>query len=350
MVQSGVSYGSDLDSLATMLAKPLTKLFGTIDDFGASMDCLQTFQPSFTSNISSLSSSLSHYYGVYHSHDPSNDYWNIFLAESTSGPLGPWKRIQTLVTKSGSMPFLHYNKPTGYYILAFEFMESSGNYPVMLFYSSIDALVSGTINYQTTLLKKIHTATDPNTYTNDVRSDIVNVGTPSISAANYVDNMWIIYVRFHFTTKAAPEYDSPGFGVVTYKPSKEINGVYFNWQAYFDNDASNAIEIARQVQGGKIGQRANIHFRGQDFYLYEAQLNSKFDWHNWRLFLYSPFENRAVSVDLSIDGIIDFANPSISQYPNGTVVTLFVPSEAINPDTPAGDKPGCLVYTLPVLE
>lgn len=343
---------SDLDSLAAMLSKPLTASFGIKDDAGASMDCLQTFRPSSAARggNTTFASSSEVYYGVYHSHDASNDYWNIFLAESESGPFGPWKRIQTLVHKSGSMPFIHYHEPTGQYILAYESMDSSGNYPVMLFYADINAVLAGTSSYQTTLMKRIHTATDPNTYTNDVRSDIVNVGTPSISSAHYIDNMWIIYVRFHFTTKSAPEYDTPGYGVVTFKPSKEVNGVYFNWQAFFDNDANNAIEIARSVQGGKIGQRANIRFRFRDYYLYEAQLNSTFDWHNWRLFLYSPFENRAVHVDLSIDGIVDFANPSITQYPNTTVVTMFVPSEAINADTPASDTPGCLVYTLPVLE
>jgi hypothetical protein len=337
---------SDLDSLAVLLSRqPLSSQFGVTDDLGASMDCLQTFQAKNNTNLQN-----NHFYGVYHSHNSTNDYWNIFLAESLSGPLGPWKRIQTLVTKTGSMPFIHYDSISQFYILAYEYMESTGNYPVLMFYSNLDALLTGKMTYETTLMKKIHTATNPNTYTNDVRTDIVNVGTPSITSTHYVDNMWIIYVRFHFTTKTAPEYDSPGFGVVTFKPSQEVNGIYFNWQAYFDNDVNNAIEVAREVQGGKIGQRANIRYHGQDYYLYEAQLNSNFDWHNWRLFLYSPKENRAVRMSLSIDGIVDFANPSVAQYPESTVITLFVPSEAMNPDTPSSDKPGCLIYTLPVLE
>ena len=53
---------------------------------------------------------------------------------------------------------------------------------------------------------------------------------------------------------------------------------------------------------------------------------------------------------------VDFANPSIFQTTNTgnnittTIVTLFVPSEAINADTPITDKAGCLVYTLPSLD
>ncbi len=59
--------------------------------------------------------------------------------------------------------------------------------------------------------------------------------------------MWIIYARFHFTTTTLREYDMPGYDVVNYMPSKEVNGDSFNWQAFFDNDANNAIQIAGHV-------------------------------------------------------------------------------------------------------
>lgn len=337
-----VAAASDLDALASMLSKPETVKFAVSDDFGASMDCLQIFK--------STSADDEKLYGVYHNFNSTTNSWNIYLAESDNAPAGPWIRIQTLVEKSGSMPFVHTDAQTGSYILAYEHMDPSGNFPILLFYSSMSSLLQGQASHLTTLMKEVHTAASPNTYTNDVQGAIVNVGTPSITAAQYIDNTWMIYLRFHFTTKSAPEYDTPGFGVVTYKPSMEVNGVYFNWQAFFDNDANNAIEIARDVKGGKIGQRANVRYRGRLYYLYEAQLNSNFDWHNWRLFLYSADENRAVTVPLSIDGIVDFANPSVAQLEDRTMVTLFVPSEGISADSPPADRPGCLVYTLPVLE
>jgi hypothetical protein len=42
----------------------------------------------------------------------------------------------------------------------------------------------------------------------------------------------MIYLRcFHYTTKSASEYGTPGFGSVAYKADKEVNGIYYYWQA-----------------------------------------------------------------------------------------------------------------------
>ena len=248
------------------------------------------------------------------------------------------------------MPFVYREGRSGKYVLAYECIEGSGNFIKMQFYSNLQALLTGNFDYQTSLMKRIHIPAAPNTYTNDVSSNIKNIGTPSITSAQIIDNIGIIYIRFHFTLDDSPEQDTPGCGVVTYKPSKEGSGEYFNWQAFFDNESNNAIEVARNVQGGKIGQRASIKFNQKLYYLFEAQLNRNFDWKNWRLFLYSPDENRALQLNLKIDLVVDFANPGLTQYPDRTVLTLFVPSQAIDPGVSTSAQPGCLIITLPAME
>lgn len=333
------AWSTDLDDLARLLVQqPLIRAFGVKDDHGISMDCLQTIPADATDG---------HLYGFYH-HDASNK-WDIYLAESTNGLQGPWTRRQTLVHDSGSMPYIYLHPDTGTYILAYEVIASGGNYPVFNFYKNTADLLNAHLMYSTTLMKRVHIAAPGNTYTADFSDDIKNIGTPTITAVQLLDKVWTLSVRFHFTTTSSGELDTPGYGVITFNPTKEV-GLYFNWQGYFDNDVNNAIQVARDVHGGKIGQRANIHFRGRLYYLYEAQLTSSFNWADWRLFLYSSDENRAVKLALSIDGIVDFANPSVTQLGNSTVVTLFVPSEAVNSNTPSQDSPGCLVYTLPPLK
>lgn len=339
-----LSKGSDLDNLAVLLSKPLNVAFQVADDHGVSMDCLQTITPP-----PMYASGKDHLLGLYHSLTPNTNNWSILLAESMTGPFGPWRRIQTMVSNTGTMPFIYLDPSSGYYLLAYESMDSTGNFPRILFYSSYQDFLGGKVTYSTTLMKRIHTSASPNTYTKDYDDKIQNIGTPTITTAQFIDSVWTIYLRFHFTTKSSPDGDTPGYGFVSFNPSKEIDGVYYNWQGYFDNDANNAIEIARQVQGGKIGQRANINYHNQRYYLYEAQLNSNFDWKNWRLFLYSVAEKRAVQLSLNFNGVNDLANPSIAQYANSTVVTVFIPGEAITPDTSSAVKPGCAVYTLPLL-
>jgi hypothetical protein len=350
IAQWHISQATDLDDLAVILSKPLQYAFGVHDSTGASMDCLQIF--------TSLSENSSQrFYGVYHYNIPSTDIWDIYLAESETGPFGPWIRKQSLVSKIGSMPFVHYNKATGYYILAFEQMDTkNGNFPSFYFYSSLSGFLSGEVLYATSLMKRIHSAALPNTYTTDYNSNIRNIGTPSITSAEYIDGIWILYVRFHFTTIDAPEVDTPGYGAISFNPTKENDTLYYNWQGYFDNDASNAIQIARHLGGGKIGQRSNLRYNNHNYYLYEAQLNSSFDWHNWRLFLYSPQEQRAVQLLLNIEEVIDFANPSaalpdisIDKSFQSAIMTVFVPSEAITSKASADVRAGTLVFTLPPL-
>ena len=82
---------------------------------------------------------------------------------------------------------------------------------------------------------------------------------------------------------------------------------------------------------GKIGQR-DYFFVGVDrYYLYECNLNSDFDWKNWRLFLVSLSEMKARALPLVLGGDIDIANPHITLIDKvGSklkfVVTAFLPS------------------------
>lgn len=97
---------------------------------------------------------------------------------------------------------------------------------------------------------------------------------------------------------------------------------------------------------GKIGQRdvfwvkegSNIN----KYYLYEANLNTVFDWRNWRIVLYSASEDRATLIPFNFSKVVDIANPHISQFSYNPStnkytfwVSFFLPGEGITPGTGA---------------
>lgn len=335
-----VVIATDLDDLAALLVNPKSFQFQLMDNATVSMDGAHIFK------------NQNKYYSVYHHNIPGTDNWNIILAEAND-LFGPWSQLQVLVENIGSMPYMHHDEATDYFILAFEQMDSSdGNFPSFYFYSSFEDLLASRVKYKTSLNKNIHLPASDNSYTKDAINAAHNIGTPTITSAQYLDyHVWVLYIRFHYTTKTNPNADTCGYGVVSFNPSKEADGtVYDNWQGYFDNDANNAIEVARDLQGGKIGQRASTYYKGKIYYLFEAQLTSEFDWHNWRIFLYSPSELRAIQLPLNIEGVVDFANPSLTvlEEEGLIAITLFVPSEAINANTSSIAKPGELMYTIPL--
>lgn len=341
---------SDLDDLSSVVSSPTGLITSVQDNLGISMDCLNIFP------AEDYNTSYYHLYGVYHHNIPNTNDWDIYLAEysSTESVLtDSWTRRTTLVSSTGSMPNIYrYLDPVtnAYsYILSYESMDSdTGNYIQWLFYSDLEALLASQSQYSTSLAKykRIHIADDPNTYSEDYSSLIWNIGTPTISSASFIDNIWIIYFRFHYTTSYARTSDTPGYGVISYNPIIEVQNVsYYNWQGYFDNNVNNAIQIARSDQGGKIGQRAKITDNKLSYYVYEAQLTSSFDWNDWRLFLYSPDEVRAVQVPLNVSDVVDFCNPSITQLIDQTIVTVFIPSEGSNDQVTAGT----MIYTLPLI-
>ena len=65
---------------------------------------------------------------------------------------------------------------------------------------------------------------------------------------------------------------------------------------------------------GKIGQRDYFEFRSQKYYLYECNINPDFDWRDWRIYLYSPAEKKAIDLGINLNGDIDIANPHISLF------------------------------------
>ena len=313
---------TDLDILAnyisTGLKEELRYDVKTIESRG--MDCLKIIP------AEDYATNDDHFYGVYHR--LTNGSWMLYLAESTNGIDGQWSTITTL-SNNGTMGYLYYDEVTGFYILAYEYMSAAdGNNIHIRFFENISDLKNNNEVYSTFLKKNIHLPADNNTYGVDPSIDIRNIGTPNITSVDYQDGIWTSYIRFHFTTIISPDADIPGYGVVSFNPSKEYNngGPFFNWQGYFDNDANNAIQIARNVGGGKIGQRDVITWNGNNYYLYEAQLNNNFAWSNWRLYLYSHTEQRAVEITLNLPGIVSLANPATTLVGNKLILTLFIPT------------------------
>ena len=147
-------------------------------------------------------------------------------------------------------------------------------------------------------------------------------------------------------------HDLPGEGFVNLIPLRDfVNGKgewiggckehYTDWKGFAD---VSVLQIMRTFGcEGKIGQRDFFEVENEKYYLYECNLNSEFDWKNWRIYLYSPKERKALPLNLVLDGVIDVANPHISKiYENGNsykfLLTFFLPSEGIPPHSVA--KPG----------
>ena len=69
-------------------------------------------------------------------------------------------------------------------------------------------------------------------------------------------------------------------------------------------------------------------------------MNSKFDWKDWRIILYSEKDNYAAEIPFSFRGDIDLANPHISllsfdsdKNAYSFWLTFFLPSEGVKPGT-----------------
>ncbi|MBD3273389.1 hypothetical protein GF385_03520 [Candidatus Dependentiae bacterium] len=353
--------GTDLDLIAKHI-KETTKEHVAYDlktEDSTRMDVLKIIP------AEDYSSSNSHFFGTSHYSD--GDFWQLTLAETTDGIDKGWD-IVTTFTNRGTMGYLHHDSASGYYILVYENMTNvvgEGNCIHFRFFSNITNLKANKEDYSTFLTKKIHLAASNDSYGVDPSSNVKNMGTPDITYATYKDGIWIIYYKLHFTTLTAPEDDIPGYGILIFNPKKEYEDkisfytwegyfdsgyssgsftptttYHFNCQTFFDNNANNAIQIARNLQGGKIGQRDKITWNGKDYYLYEAQLTSSFDWADWRLYLYSPDEMRAVPVDLNLPEITSIANPHTYQIGDTLILSAYFPTytegEVTKPESGAG--------------
>ena len=174
---------------------------------------------------------------------------------------------------------------------------------------------------------------------------MVNVGTPSVEGIQVTklseDSKLAEFklgIKFHYCPDGRNDF--PGMGEVIIKPGRDfvdkegrwVGGCkedYSDWKGVSDEAVETAIR--RIGMRGKIGQRDLFVLEGQKYYLYEANLGEHFDWHNWRIVLYSEKDKRAVEVPLDVRGVKDFANPHISLlgregqgYKFG--VTFFIPS------------------------
>ncbi|RYH19771.1 hypothetical protein EON65_25565 [archaeon] len=103
-------------------------------------------------------------------------------------------RIQTLIPNMASMSFMYMHQATGQYILAFLHMDSWH----LLYLLLLQHLVCGRVAHSSREESTHRHCTQLNTPEPSSRSH--NLGTPSISIAQYMDNFWTLYVCFHFTT------------------------------------------------------------------------------------------------------------------------------------------------------
>lgn len=134
---------------------------------------------------------------------------------------------------------------------------------------------------------------------------VVNIGTPSVDSIVVTKqetdakfSEFRLNIKYHYCPDG--QNDFPGYGHVNLKPLRDfvdskshwIGGCkenYTDWQGLSDVKVENAIRKIN-IQG-KIGQRDlfELNENGQinKYYFYEANLNKAFDWHNWRIVLYS---------------------------------------------------------------
>lgn len=153
-----------------------------------------------------------------------------------------------------------------------------------------------------------------------------NVGTVSLEEISLVKeheeskfNQYSLNIKFHYSPDGS--HDLPGYGTVRLNPLRDFvdshgkwtGGCYQNyadWSGYKDTTAEG---VMRQIGcHGKIGQRDYFYLGNDKYYLYECNLNSEFDWHNWRIVLYSASLKTAKFLPLVLGGEIDLANPHIT--------------------------------------
>jgi hypothetical protein len=95
---------------------------------------------------------------------------------------------------------------------------------------------------------------------------------------------------------------------------------------------------------GNIGDRDELHWRGQPYTLIEGQFH-KGDWRSWRVYLYDPASGAADPVPVRTHrGSVSFANPTATMLtaPSGApalLITLFLPGEGA-----AAGEGGPLLY------
>ena len=75
---------------------------------------------------------------------------------------------------------------------------------------------------------------------------------------------------------------------------------YSDWKGFSDSDVQKALQIAGCE--GKIGQRDFFTIDKTDYYIYECNLYYQFDWKNWRIFMYSPSQRKAILLNLNLNG------------------------------------------------
>ena len=158
----------------------------------------------------------------------------------------------------------------------------------------------------------------------------MNIGTPSVenvtvlqSQANIHKSRLNLTIKFHYSPDG--KRDAPGYGSVDLMPMRDfvdtkgqwVGGCkehYLGWSGSTDRQVQQA--IARVHPYSKIGQRDVFSLLENgvinQYYLYEVNMNTEFNWKDWRIVLYSLKYNRAVQIPFSFDRDEDLANPRIS--------------------------------------
>lgn len=270
-------------------------------------------------------------YAIYHVTNAgyNHEYDSMILAKSTTNKIsGPWHYIRE-VSARGSMAYIKKDPYSSGYFMFYELERHSGggNMIAVRYYSTAQDVINNTFKNELQLSNCVRVAASPNGIT-DKCQKVNNIGTPSIE--DFDDDHEHLNFKFHY---AMGMDDVPGTGNVLI--SRDIDGVYENylhWEGKFSNDINNSLRTAGAK--GKIGMRDSFEYKGNKYYLYEAQLSddpnteSTKRWASWRIFLYNPKDNKSIVLSkLDPTGNTDLANPRI--YINGDelYLSVFIPSE-----------------------
>lgn len=314
------------------ISNPVYGLHANYNKTDLGMDCLKVIPVQNTSD---------NFIGVFHNSPENPDKRTVFLAESST-PSSGWKIVNTLEDYA-SMGYLSTAPDNNHsYFLAYEKENvKEGNRIALRYYDSIGKLKENIYNCEYILNNKVD------------GEKAHNVGTPSIDRIILISSgnntkTYKLDLKFHYAPTG--DDDTPGYGSFIMKvPVNEelVRKSGVEWNGYFDKAVFNAIKTAADPVGGfsKIGQRDYFSWNGQKYFLYEANIGSKFDWKMWRIFLYSVKEKKACLLKLNIDGLIDIANPHVTLLKNSGksykyLLTFFIPGEAMHHGVGAHVKPG----------
>lgn len=300
LLQACQGLGKDALSLANRLEDTNTAnllVFRLRDNEGRGMDCLEVFQPRSTNGATC--------FGV--SHSLKNGVFSVHLSKSTN--LKNWNHVIEL-DQHGSQATIH-EADDGSFLLAYEKDAPNSCWIRLRSYPDLKALRSGKHDREIDIPRTLAPTAEGTPSFEKVEIKNGNLSTSTIG------------LRFHYYQRA--RVDQLAAGILTN---------FEHWKARPSRKQNDA--FIKLGANGNIGDRSKFAWKGQTFYLQEAQ-GTRRDWGTWGLFLCDSEGLPLKKLDLRTPGQSRaFSNAAVSQVKDKDgqellVLTAFIHAKGSSP-------------------